>query len=284
MARNGHYNTENSAAVQALGSVLIALVFVSIYFLYRMLEPPNPEAEINSQTYVTLVTSQEDIIGMKTLAYSLNQVKTRRKLIVIVGDITEDVIDDLRASGYKIYRPKNADAYLYGKQPLEGEYGETRSKEFDEYAKLSIWEMDYSKAIYIAPTCIVLKNIDELFQLDDHFASVHDCCDMFDSNFFVTTPNRQTLAHLSQAFRTSEGINEEIFLNQYFSVWKQLSFQFNAQQKHVLTLPQDLWHLDKWKVLCYDVQKPWKPSNDEKILSFAEPWTKLNQQMSNEDL
>jgi len=282
----GHNSSgfENNKAFQTFGWILLFSVVFSLYSLYKILEPKSVQAQIEAQAFVTLVTNSNDLIGAKVLGHSLLKSTTTRRFVIMVTEtVTENEIAELNLSGFKIVKTKSVEV-SFGNELF---FNETLSN-LGGYSKIMTWELNFDKVIYLEPRCVVLKNIDELFALEpqglESFSAVMDCCERFDDSMFMAYPSRKTLTNMLESVKRLKPIDLEEgvegFFNDYFSNWKQLPFQFNAQQKHLLTLSEKSWKLNQIKVICYDEQPPWNLHlhQTKKMETLNQPWIEIHEE------
>lgn len=190
-------------------------------------------AKHTKQSFVTLATNENYVLGALTLAHSLRNVKTDRMLTVM---ITKEVSDDLQLQLREVFdyveyvdifdSHDTANLALL-KRP---ELGIT-------FTKLHCWRLEqFEKCVFLDADCLVLKNIDDLFERDEFSAAADvgwpDC---FNSGVFVFRPSADTYNNLVQ-FAVQTGSfdgGDQGLLNLYFSNWsvsdasRRLPFVYN---------------------------------------------------------
>jgi len=103
------------------------------------------------------------------------------------------------------------------------------------FTKIGLWrQTQYRKIVYIDADIVALRNLDELFDIEDSFAAAPDIGwpDAFNSGLMVVTPSMGdfwALQSLAQAGDSFDGADQGL-LNQYFEhkPWKRLSFTYNC--------------------------------------------------------
>ncbi|XP_055348663.1 glycogenin-1-like [Paramacrobiotus metropolitanus] len=166
-------------------------------------------------------------LGALVLGHSLRGTGTTRKLVIL---ITPDVSDAMRHRLQKVYDviqevnvldPKDAANLALLARP---ELAFTLTK-------LYAWNLtQFQKAVFISADCLVLQNVDNLFDHEELSAVTYvgwpDC---FNTGVFVFRPNTDTYTQLIQ-FALEKGSfdgGDKGLLNQFFPDWKRLSFVYN---------------------------------------------------------
>lgn len=141
--------------------------------------------------------------------------------------------------------------------------------------------------IYLDADCLVLKNIDELFQRPQLSAAL-DCCDHFNSGVMVLEPNKKTFDDMIYKLKNKkidsyDGADQG-FLNSYFFKYSfhPLSFKYNADQ-YVLARNKHAYDENELKVIHYSHEhKPWlkeQPEGfNENLKSLHKFWWKVHDQ------
>ena len=151
-------------------------------------------AKILDESYVTLATNENYAIGALTLGYSLRKVKTNRMLTIMISkEVSEELRNQLSLVFDKIevvdvLNSNDLANLTLLKRP---ELGVT-------FTKLHCWRLtQFKKAVFLDADCLVIKNVDELFERDELSASTDvgwpDC---FNSGVFVFRPSESTYSNL----------------------------------------------------------------------------------------
>lgn len=230
----------------------------------------NQEQRITDESFVTLATNTNYVLGALTLAHSLRSVNTTRTLTVLV---TQEVCQPLLEQLKTVFdRVELVDALNSGDQVnLEllkrPELGVT-------FTKLHCWRLvEFKKCVFLDADCLVLKNVDELFDREE-FSAVTDIGwpDCFNSGVFVFRPSLHTYASLLN-FAVQIGSfdgGDQGLLNSYFSDWssadasKRLSFVYNMTTNVSYSYAPAFQNFrDKVKIVHFiGAQKPWYYSYD----------------------
>ena len=174
--------SENSPIVKLSGTILLFCGVGLLFSAYKALEPKSEEIIIASQAYVSLATSDEDILPISVLGQSLRDSLTKRKFVVLVTeDVSEDNQMGLKYMGYVVKSIKS-----YNPNPKEHGVDNIKNK----FTKLRAWELEeFDKIVFLEKDCMILQNVDSLFDHSTSFAASLDCCDKFNAGVFVTYPS-----------------------------------------------------------------------------------------------
>jgi len=272
------YSMENSKIVRLIGFLLIISMCGTLFFFYGYFNPPSVESIYNNQAYVTLVTSDSYVIGAKVLGFSLKQTNTTRKMIALVTEtVSDDKITELKSVGFQIKRVNGI--LVKDSNALSGD----AKRWLTTYTKLRVWELPLRKVIFLEADCLVVKNIDELFQIEE-FGAAPECCDRFNSGVFVTEPSITTFNDMLSkvpTLYTYDGADQG-FLNEYFTSWKLLSFYYNALQNHWIN-DRNAWVMERLKVIHYVKYKPWEiqPETNPQVNDLHQIWWRYYNQLNN---
>jgi len=131
------------------------------------------------------------------------------------------------------------------------------SRWIDTYTKLNVWNLlNFKKIVFLDADVIVLKNIDELFYIDD-FGAVYECCDKFNSGVMVLKPDFGIFNDMLNKIHKLHSYDggDQGFLNTYFTdKWIQLSFKYNAID---YMWPPFAWDMNSIKIVHFASNKPW---------------------------
>ena len=169
-------------------------------------------SKILDETYVTLATNENYAVGALTLAHSLRKVNTNRMLTIMISkDVPIEIQAQLRDVFDKVeivdvLNSNDITNLALLKRP---ELGVT-------FTKLHCWRLtQFKKAVFLDADCLVLKNVDELFDREEFSAATDvgwpDC---FNSGVFVFKPSSITYSNLVN-FAVNQGSfdgNKDFFL------------------------------------------------------------------------
>jgi alpha-N-acetylglucosamine transferase len=131
---------------------------------------------------------------------------------------------------------------------------------FQSFIHNQIWGLEFEKIVYLDSDCLVLDNIDELFNYPELSAAV-DCCDHFNAGIFVAKPSPQKFQDILTKLKNklpSYDKADQGFLNSYFkNQFHPLKFKYNADQ-YILSKNMKISE-EPIKVIHYEHEhKPWK--------------------------
>lgn len=249
--------------------------------------------QTRKEAYITLVTSDDFVVGAEVLAYSLQLVQASRPLVVMVTEaVNEASRQRLRESGYHVtvvppLPNPNADVHV----PQWMEVG---------FTKLRLWDLEaaFSKLVYIDADCIVVDNCDELFHLGVDFAAAPDIFppDHFNAGVMVVVPSSQLFARMLRAMASTPSYDggDTGFLNKFFPDWfrsdpcSRLPFGYNAlrvMQWYTKKRPQYWQAVKPLKVIHFcSSPKPWEDSVLRRGGPLEQQWWQLYDAMPSKPL
>ncbi|CAF3804114.1 unnamed protein product [Adineta steineri] len=176
---------------------------------------------MSSEAFVTLATNDGYALGALVLAESLRQVGTQANLVVLISNHLSDLIKETLESCFDeviIVDELNSNDEEHLALLRRPELGIT-------YTKINCWLLEqYTKCVFLDSDCVVLRNIDDLFQREELSAAPDagwpDC---FNSGVFVYKPSKETFNKLmtfaSEQDASFDG-GDQGLLNHYFSNWR----------------------------------------------------------------
>jgi alpha-N-acetylglucosamine transferase len=235
-------------------------------------------------SYVTLLTNGDYLIGVRALARSLTMCGAQYPLTVLtLHDLPG--LDDLERLGCRIR--------MVDPLPLSDEFCARHSRQaqhslapftkgskpdfhnpLHNFVKLRLWELEqFETVVFLDADTLVVQNIDRLFRYPEFSAApnLYETLTDFhrlNSGVFVAKPNRQTfdrmLAHLDRPDvfwkRT-----DQTFLEDFFPDWHGLPYTYNTLQYVWFNLP-DLWDAKQIRVIHYQYEKPWDATHPKRDL------------------
>lgn len=186
------------------------------------------------ESFVTLATNTNYVLGALTLAQSLRRVNTTRKLtILITREVPEPLVQHLRSVFDHVELVDLLDSQDAANLDLlrRPELGVT-------FTKLHCWRLtQFTKCVFLDADCLVLHNVDDLFDREEFSAATDigwpDC---FNSGVFVFKPSvdtyRSLLSFAQQPGASFDG-GDQGLLNSFFSSWstddssRRLPFTYN---------------------------------------------------------
>ncbi|EKX41393.1 hypothetical protein GUITHDRAFT_112607 [Guillardia theta CCMP2712] len=229
------------------GAAFVSLLLVTCFFAGECSNAGDRERE----AYVTLVTTPNYIIGAEVLAKCLRHVGATRYLVALVGPLL-DMNDEQRLKAAGLITRRVEDIQIFEiVELLDRPYFNTT------FNKLHVFGLfdEYDKVVFLDADVLVLKNIDELFDVDIStgypFAAAPEIMppDRFNTGVLVVAPSKEGL------------------LNEFYPHWfsqdssHRLPFIYNTLQT-VASYYSPAWEMLKEdiKVLHFagdDLMKPW---------------------------
>jgi glycogenin glucosyltransferase len=218
-----------------------------------------------TESFVTLATNDEYVLGALVWAHSLREVNTTKKLVVM---ITNEVSPQMRCHLNEIFDHIETVDVLDSHDMLNLELL-SRPNLGVTFTKLHCWRLtQYSKCVFMDADSMVIQNIDDIFDREE-FSAAPDpgWPDCFNSGVFVFRPSIETykaLLHFAVSIGSFDG-GDQGLLNQYFSDWatkdisKHLPFAYNCvSQAFYSYLPAAKFFHSKIKVVHFiGPIKPW---------------------------
>ncbi|XP_055943150.1 glycogenin-1-like isoform X3 [Argiope bruennichi] len=223
---------------------------------------------MDQQAYVTCATNDSYALGALVLAQSLRNVKTSRKLAIIITPDVSDKIKGLLKNSFDVVKIVDVlDSKDEANLALL-----TRPDLGITFTKFHCWSLtQFQKCVFLDADIIVIQNCDELFEREE-LSAVPDVGwpDCFNSGVFVFKPSEETFKAILQ-FALKNGSfdgGDQGVLNMFFSDWrtsdisKHLSFIYNMNANVSYT------YLPAYKQFGKDVKivhflgaiKPWMES------------------------
>ena len=222
-----------------------------------------------ANVYVTLLTSDSFLIAVQVLAYSLKRVNSQYGLVVMVSSqVSSHVCEQLRREdGIQLIQVTDIPSPGANESHVPGWIN-------SGYTKLHVFNLiQFSKVVYIDADCLVLENVDELFQRPVAFAAAPDVFppDRFNAGVLIVQPDATLFQQMQSSIATisSYDSGDTGFLNAFFPDWftssanARLPFRYNAQMTlYLLTHEQQpgYWQaIQPIKILHYSSSpKPWE--------------------------
>ncbi|KAF0701185.1 Aste57867_8336 [Aphanomyces stellatus] len=224
-------------------------------------------------TYATLVTSDEFVIGVEVLAYSLRKYGAKFPLLVLYTDqLSAHGVQKLQRIDPATTTPRRVDAL-----PNPNVEVHVPGWVNSGYTKLHVFNLvEFAKVFYIDSDAFVLANVDDMFERDIApypFAAAPDIFppDRFNAGVLLVQPSAALFRDLMDqiALLPSYDGGDTGYLNAFFPDWftsdsrARLPFAYNAQRTmHWLTHDTKPGYWDavgRVKILhCSSSPKPWE--------------------------
>ena len=176
---------------------------------------PYPKFRANAPqkdyAYVTFVSSSEFVMAAAVLMYSIAVSNSQYARAVCVTIDVSRRDRDLLAQLAEVVEIEKIPSPLYVSNP----------RYRDVFTKLRIWQLAmYSKVVYIDTDVIVVKNMDELFDLPEWSVPMDAEQDRFSTGMMVLEPKLKTFDDMMTKLketRVSMELPDLLFLKEYFT-------------------------------------------------------------------
>ncbi|BFZ63772.1 glycogenin glucosyltransferase [Saitoella coloradoensis] len=182
-----------------------------------------------ADVYLTMVLTDNYLIGAQVLAQSLRDAGTTHKIgVIITSNLARRTVEELnKVFDYvipvlSVSNPADEKLALLGRPDLRS-----------SMTKINVFrQTQFRKVVYIDADVVAIRAVDELFKLDVPFAAAPDIGwpDIFNSGVFVCTPSMSTFYAL-QAL-ADRGVSfdggDQGLLNTFFRNSHRLSFTYNV--------------------------------------------------------
>jgi glycogenin glucosyltransferase len=176
---------------------------------------------MSSEAFVTLATNDGYALGALVLAQSIRKVGTKRRLVIMISNSLSDLIRRTLETSFDevvVVSELNSNDDEHLRLLSRPELGVT-------FTKINCWLLEkYSKCVFLDADCVVLREIDDLFQREE-FSAAPDAGwpDCFNSGVFVFVPSKETYRKLAQ-FASQQDASfdggDQGLLNAFFSSWR----------------------------------------------------------------
>lgn len=235
-------------------------------------------------SYVTLVSNDDYVLGARALARSLKMCQSKWPLTVMTSR-DFDGLSDLEALGCTILPvealPVSEDfraRHTRERQHTQAPFTKGRKPQFhnplDNFVKLRLWELEqHEKVIFLDADTLVIRNIDRLFAYPEFSAApnLYESLNDFhrlNSGVFVAQPSHKTFDNMLERLDQPEVFwsrTDQTFLETYFPDWHGLPYIYNTLQYVWFNLPE-LWDWQRVHVIHYQYEKPWEENHPKRDL------------------
>ncbi len=235
-------------------------------------------------SYVTLVSNEDYVLGARALARSLTMVDAAWPLTVLaVRDLPG--LDDLEALGCQVMRvdplpfsedfqQRHSRKSQHSLAPFTKGNKPVFHNPLNNFAKLRLWELEqFEKVIFLDADTLVTRNMDRLFGYPEFAAApnLYESLADFDrlnSGVFVAQPSSRTYEAMLKRLEEPDAFwrrTEQTFLEVYFPEWHGLPYIYNTLQYVWFNLPK-LWDWQRIYLIHYQYEKPWEENNPKREL------------------
>lgn len=233
-------------------------------------------SETLNNSYVTLITNADYVLGAQTLARSLHMCGAQAPLTALtVGELGGlDALEALDCTIVSVDPLPMSDGFRQ-RHTREGQHTNApftkgNKPQFHDplhnFVKLRLWELEqYDNVIFLDADTVVIQNIDHLFDYPEFCAApnVYESLNDFhrlNSGVFTAKPNRRTFETMLERLDQPDVFwrrTDQTFLETFFPHWHGLPYIYNTLQYVWFNLPM-LWSWRHIKVIHYQYEKPWQ--------------------------
>lgn len=227
--------------------------------------------------YVTLVTNADFALGAKALLRSLRLSCTQADICVLhTRGVGADALAPLADLGARLvetdllatsddFNAAHARDRIHGLAPFTKGEKPAFHTPLDNFCKLRLWQLDYTRVVFLDADTLVLQNIDRLFHYPEFCAAPNVYEGLADfhrlnSGVFTARPSEATFAAMLSRLDAPGAFwprTDQTFLQDYFPNWHGLPVFDNMLQYVWLNLPE-LWSWPEIRVLHFQYEKPWQ--------------------------
>lgn len=249
-------------------------------------------------SYVTLVSNDDYVLGARALARSLTMCGAQWPLTILTTQ-TFAGLKDLEALGCVIQLveplPVSEDfraRHTRERQHTQAPFTKGNKPQFhnplDNFVKLRLWELEqHERVVFLDADTLVIHNIDRLFGYPEFSAApnLYESLSDFhrlNSGVFVAQPSRRTFEMMLQRLDQPDVFwsrTDQTFLQTFFPDWHGLPYLYNTLQYVWFNLPQ-LWDWEAVKVIHYQYEKPWEENHPkrEQLQPLIDVWWSVLEQ------
>jgi len=215
------------------------------------------------KAYVTLTSNDLFVPGAVAAIKSLRMTKTQYPILCMVSEeVSEENLDILREAGCETILVDKIHSEVSGEDGDRFEVG----KNWLTFTKLNVFNMtDYDKIVYIDADCVVLKNIDEMFDFPTLSGYVLAHTGELEAGVLVLQPSEEIFNEILSFINKENWTNhDQSLLNWFFRNHKDNFHHLSNDYHfcHKLYHNQDPMLLNKGlvKIIEFNGYKPWIPS------------------------
>ncbi len=248
-------------------------------------------------SYITLVSNEEYIVGARALARSLHMVGAAWPLTVLAPPAVSG-LDELAALGCEVRRvePLLLSAEFQARHSRRAQHGAapfTKGSKpifhdpLSNFLKLRLWELtEFERVVFLDADTLVVQNIDRLFGYPEFSAAPNVYASLADfhrlnSGVFVAQPSGDTFARMLRHLDRPDVFwrrTDQTFLQDFFPSWHGLPYIYNTLQYVWFNLP-DLWSWPQIHVIHYQYEKPWQADHPRRtqLAPLIDLWRQVNE-------
>ena len=245
----------------------------------------NEDRSRKDVSWLTVMVSDDFVVPALVLGHSIQTFSCYKTMIALIsGNVSKDTQKALQSVGWETRLVEEMDCNWMdakvGGDRNSGLFGRPLGHRIKgTHTRFHAWNFtEFTKIIYVDADYILMTNIDELFEITEHFAAVPcsrpgvlDLC--FNAGLLVIKPDLKTYQRIMKLWReTTEKDtcpNDQVLLNDFYTPggWKAIPYAYNIRR--FVFRPLKSFHY-----ACCRPQKPWigecRPSRKE-ANAFAGP-------------
>lgn len=248
--------------------------------------------------YCTLLSNSEYMPGAVALARSLQAVRARAPLVVLVPERTIAQVDAelLERHGCEVravaplplsaqFCERHASAALGRAAPFTRGVKPQFHETLNNFLKLRCWELtQYEKIVFLDADTVVVRNVDRLFEYPAFGAAPNLYQELEDfgrmnSGVFVARPSAAEFERLLAQLDAPGAFwrrTDQTFLEAMFPDWCVLPHWYNTLQYLFFNQPQ-LWIPERIGIIHYQYEKPWmaEHAKEDVLAPLIEFWRRI---------
>ncbi|KAJ3047981.1 Exostoses (Multiple)-like 3 [Rhizophlyctis rosea] len=169
-----------------------------------------------SFAYVTLLCDDVMLDATLVLAHSIKLTGSPHPFIVLtLAGVSNEAYLKLRTPGVGVDEVREVPQLEY---PFPINDARRAINKMCRYSKLHLWDLDFTKIVYLDADVLVVKNIDDLFQWPE-FSAALDMGGTYNTGVFVAEPSKATYMAMLETYPTAPSYNvgDQGFLNWFFT-------------------------------------------------------------------
>jgi len=181
--------------------------------------------------FVTLATNDNYAKSAIVLANTIKNTRSNADLICLVPQETYVISSDIKTTLAKLYTELISIKSEISSLSFDGKRSEIPNTVF----KLEALLLDYDRIVILDADLLILKNIDELFQLKTTISAVSEFAwpDCFNTAVVSIKPDKGLFQNLMSMYRKQGSFDggDQGILNEYFPTWDRLPVKYNLPIK-----------------------------------------------------
>lgn len=229
----------------------------------------------DEEAFITLLYNDQYLPGALVLGYRLKELQHQNEVVIMV---TDKVSEESKSELKRVYDRLIMVPTLHNTNANSIEFKLLNRPELvDTFTKIYLWnQTQYSKLIFLDSDILILKNINELFDIDlkngtTEIAAAPDIGwpDIFNSGVFITKPDYDIYIQLMELAERNESFDggDQGLLNQFFlsrNTWQRIPFLYNVTPSSFYQyIPAYRYFKSQISIIHFaGMKKPWEGGDD----------------------